>query len=326
MIKYTYKNTDFYRYDDLKKAKHPCLVGTSRGIVSFCKNNNKQFGVDYLYAKQRPDGSWSVTKEINYAKCRDKVLISEQWVNSFEIKTANAPPLLKLEEHEMFRDCDGNLYEVEVRGERHHKKCYFKAKDISDCFGVDNLINSINHPSSAYLEGADYMRFIVNDYSTRKSEAVYLTYQGLMRAAFVSRRGNSRHFVDKAMQMLSSAHLGTQEQRTQLASKLTRIDYETVKAFCDVANTKLSVIYLFRIGSVKDLRNVLDIPVTYSDTACVYKYGRTNDIRRRFAEHKRDKYAEKYGFATTLVKVWFADTQRTVQAESELELYLTNNA
>lgn len=329
MITYTIKDKTFYRYDDLKAVNHPCLVGTSRGIISFCKKTGKTFGVDYLYCKQRPDGSWVVTKEEDYAKCRDKVLISKEWANSFKVKAPNAPPLIKLEEHEMFRDCNGITYEVEVRGERHHKKCYFRASDVARCFVIPRLIDTITQKGSSYSVDVDYVRFTVASFinhGTRNNdqEVVYLTYYGLVRSMTTSRTGYAGHFLDWAMETLFAAHLGTKKQKQKLMTKLSGADYETVKSFCDVVSTKLSVVYIFRIGIVKDLRGLLDIPDEYPDNWCVYKYGRTNDIQRRFSEHLRNKYSKRYGFDTRLVAAWFVDNTRSAKAESDLASYFEN--
>ena len=43
---------------------------------------------------------------------------------------APAPQILNLEDNEKFKDANGNILNIEVRGERNHKKCYFKVKDV----------------------------------------------------------------------------------------------------------------------------------------------------------------------------------------------------
>ena len=46
-----------------------------------------------------------------------------------------------------------------------------------------------------------------------------------------------------------------------------------------------SCIYLFEIGTVYDVRSIFDIDDTISDTDIVFKYGKSNDLDRRFGEH-----------------------------------------
>jgi len=50
-----------------------------------------------------------------------------------------APDILELEENEKFMNADGNIIEIETRGEKHHEKIYFKVKDIENGFGLKNL-------------------------------------------------------------------------------------------------------------------------------------------------------------------------------------------
>lgn len=326
MLVYHYKQFDFYRYNDLKEVNHPCLKRTNRGIIAFCEQANMVEGEDYLYARYKENKGWRRTLKANYLRRLDKIFLSKKWADGFKRRGSEAPEILHLEDHERFRDDEGNVYDVEVRGERHHQKCFFKAKDVAECFGLTNLLDSLLHPTSAYLKDEDYVWFYVGkSENTRKisgKEEIYLTYLGLMRAMIVSRTGYARRFLKWAAETLFTVHLGTNYQKNKLAAKLTGADYATVKAFCNVVNTKISMIYLFRIGIVKDLRDMLNIPQSYPDNAIVCKYGRTNDIRRRFSEHIRNKYSQKYGFQTTLLTAWFVDNERSTSAENNLKAYL----
>ncbi len=50
---------------------------------------------------------------------------------------------------------------------------------------------------------------------------------------------------------------------------------------------KVPSVYLFRLGTVEDLRKQLYIPQRHADNCIVLKYGRTIDLRRRMSEHRR---------------------------------------
>lgn len=326
MIQYRYHGRHYYRYDELKETNHPCLKGTRRGILAFCKKSKMVEGKDFLYARIKENKGWRRTASENYVRQMDKIFLSRKWVRSFETKP-RAPKILHLDDNELFRDANGNAYDVEVRGERHHKKCFFKASDIAKCFDLPRLIDSLTHQNSAYVHGEDYERFIIDFPVTygKVNEVIYLTYLGLVRAMIVSRTGRSKNFLDWAMDTLFTVQLGTTKQKNKLVTNLTGADYSTVKAFCNIINTKISVVYLFKLGMVKNLRDQLNIPDFYPDHAIVCKYGRTNDIKRRFSEHLRNKYSQKYGYQTTLLSAWFIDNQRGVGAENILKSYLQDN-
>jgi flavin reductase (DIM6/NTAB) family NADH-FMN oxidoreductase RutF len=105
---------------------------------------------DYFYAKITKNG-W---EESNETYSRSKILLKSDWVKSNVTKFVDmyggnktkpvlreAPPLLELEEHEKFRDEDGNVYEVEVRGVREEDKIYFRGRDIEKLFEMERLID-----------------------------------------------------------------------------------------------------------------------------------------------------------------------------------------
>lgn len=324
MNTYTYRERIYYEANDLVKAMHSSVREFSSDIFAFIKLKSMIEVDHYVLAKYKEaEDVWTRTRSCNYIEKRDKLLLVQEWVD-LNIKTLNIPPILKLEDNELPRDNKGNTYYIEVRGIRAHKLCFFRAMHIAECFDMPELMGSLKSKDTLYQEGQDYQTFVLDASKNLGffKEEIYLTYLGLMRAMLSSRSENARRFVDWAMETLFTAHLGTNKQKQKLVTKLTGADYDTVKAFCDVINTKLSVVYMFRIGSVKDLRNQLNIPTEYPDRADVYKYGRTNDIKRRFSEHLRDKYSKRYGFETRLVAAWFVDNKRSPKAEIELEAYL----
>ena len=71
-----------------------------------------------------------------------------------------APPLLELEEHEKFRDEDGNVYEVEVRGVREEDKIYFRGRDIEKLFEMERLIDIVKQENT-YTLVQDYEMFLL---------------------------------------------------------------------------------------------------------------------------------------------------------------------
>lgn len=316
---YTYKGQNYYTYSYLESINHPCIRGSKRGIIKFLESK-KLVQAKHYYFLHKETGKIS-----NYIRGKVFVIFDQVWVDSFDVDPP-LPPLLKLEDHEMFCDEYDNVYDVEVRGERHFKKCYFKASDIADCFEIPRLLDIVLRDCSSYEKGTDYMTFTAKNTNSGKcNETVYLTYHGLIRAIIVSRSGNAKHFHDWMMETLFTVHLGTAEQKTKAASKLLGIDYQTVLSFCSVLTSKVSGIYVMRLGTVKDLRDKLNIPDTHCPKDGVYKIGRSDDIKRRFKNHLDGKYSPKNGFDCTIACVWFVDKERCPAAEYALKKHLQEN-
>jgi len=105
-----------------------------------------------------------------------------------------APPILKLEEHEKFRDDAGNVFEVEVRGVREEEKIYFRGKDVERLFEMNNLINDIRLKQTSYKLYEDYILFLVTQikkfstFGSIESKTVkrtFLTYNGLLKVIYI---------------------------------------------------------------------------------------------------------------------------------------------
>lgn len=329
MEEFTFLGRTFYLLKEVVENKHPCVKGMAKKPFDFFTRKGMQREVHYLLArKHKTKNIWVSVSHEKYSRQLDKILISEEWMNQFK-QLLDAPKVLQLKDHELFRDDEGEPYPVEVRGTRNYKSCYFKAKDVATCFNMSKLLDTISDKRGAYKEGKDYVRFLtpfagING-KLRKEPELYLTYTGLIRVMMVSRVGCAEHFIEWAMETLFAAHLGTTKQKAKLVSGITGIDYPTVRAFCSTLNTTISAIYLFKLGKVKDLKDILNIPDTFDPNATVYKYGKTNDIQRRFKEHLDQNYSQDKGFDTKLELIWFVDRSRYTEAENDIKEYMISN-
>ena len=140
---------DTYLVNDLKTV-HPSLfrgVRSVKGIVTKHNiPNNQHFIVKYIKKTDSYEPS-------NLTYSRSKILIKKDWFDQF-IETPeaanpgeprDAPPILELTDEEKFTDDDGNVYEVEVRGERHEDKIRFKGKDVARMFEMENLLDGVQN-------------------------------------------------------------------------------------------------------------------------------------------------------------------------------------
>ena len=191
----TIGNRVMYRSDELYAFDKTYFYGCVRMRKIIEKRNLSQD--DYMFAYQKK-GQWIVCGK-DYKK--SKFLLGEKWVienvrkmiTSFPVDgddaIQEAPPLLFLENDEKFKDKNGTVLEIEVRGERNHKLCYFKVKDVGDAFGMPSIQSTICN-EKAYTRGLHYKCFICHsriDNKQRIMKLLFLTYSGFQKLINVSR-------------------------------------------------------------------------------------------------------------------------------------------
>jgi len=181
-------------------------------------------------------------------------------------------PSIVLTESEMFRNSNGEVCEVDVRGERTWNGCYFRVIDIGRVFGVKLLAQDILKNSDKYVEGRDYIKMVCMVSNHSGWNQTYFTYMGLNMWLCSSRKQETRHYVEWMMKTLFTVQFGTMESKQQLAEEIVDPKYKMFKTFSLVCAHNVSGVYLFRV-------KVLD------NKTAVYKFGRSKDIKRRFAEH-----------------------------------------
>jgi protein involved in ribonucleotide reduction len=94
----------------------------------------------------------------------------------------------------------------------------------------------------------------------------------MLRVLFVSRNNNAERFQDWAAETLFTVQMGTQEAKDDLASKLGA---KTARAVFQKSVINVPMLYLFSLGTAKDLRTSMNISSEYDDNAVICKYGHT---------------------------------------------------
>jgi hypothetical protein len=271
---------------------------------------------DYIYAYNTKSG-WKVSTE-DYAKA--KVLICVLWYqqkygsielnNTHELsesntinnlssdntsvlnhsistinKYPNAPETLDIEEYEKFRDSNGQTLDITIRGERNHKNCYFRLKDISRCFEMPNIDKNIKDTKSSYEIEIDYKIFTRNSELDESKNETYLTYNGIMKVLYGSHSKNARFFQNWATETLFTVQLGTEDSKYELVkSMFGGASVNAIKEAFKTSSGKTPCVYLFAIGNANNLLNTKE----YSEDTLLYKFGNTDDLPRRSGEHERD--------------------------------------
>ena len=238
----------------------------------------------------------------------------------------NAPPLLHLDDSEKFHDADGNVIEIETRGERYRNKIYFRVKDVSVGFEMQSLSRNILC-FKAYERGLHYTTFkrettlhSMEYKNTNKPSktTLYLTYKGLLRVLFVSRNKHVDKFQDWAEEKLFTIQMGTRDQKVKLGAEVLNTSPRTLKAIFDKHATTFPCIYLMSLGKVRDLRETFGIPSDKSDDSTVYKFGFSEDLARRVRE-VQSEYSKFPGVTTVHPAIFqFIDTKYTSEAENEV--------
>lgn len=265
---------------------------------------------------------------------RAKLLIHEDWARSnlpkftgdqTKYKYKPLPPVIELSEEEKFRDDDGNVFEVEVRGTRSKDGIRFKLTDIQRVFEMEDLYSHIqrmvdrNEYEIFCSSSTTQLAVLLEQNIGGKSTSIFISYNGLLKVIFASRSGTAYRFQDWATGVIYTAHLGTEEERFDLALDMAGVNANIVKKVFDTCVTKVPCIYLFRIGLVKDMRFYPELK--NFTNGILHKFGMTDSLHRRLTEHMKD-YGRLNGSTFKLV-LWSPINEKCIsKAETDLSHYL----
>jgi hypothetical protein len=323
----------YYSADELMEYAVIFFKGCKNARAILTKENIPED--DYKYAVERDD-EW--IESSGNSKKFDKLFLSKEWVeehvpeyNEKEYEIKIAPDIIELKNKEKFKDNDGNIIEIEVRGIREFDKCYFKVKDIMEGFEIKRLNEIITDKrKNGYIYDVHYKLFNIQNYGAdvkREKKIIkktlFLTYTGLLRVLFVSHKKTADKFIKWASETLFTIQMGTKKQKNILISKMIGVSPETINAVFNKTSNKIPCIYLFYLGKVKDLRKSLNISMDYDDYEDVYKYGMTDDLQRRTKQHKTQTFKDIKNIDLQLVLFGFIDPQFISKAETKIGHLIT---
>ena len=329
----TIDNVEYYLGEELKELS-PMLFKGSRNIREFIKK--KEIDEKYWIYVKKNDNIW-VKSNGKSIRC-DKIALTKSWcienipgVGEIEEKYEMAPQLIELKDKEKLTDSDGNIYDIEVRGERSHNNCYFKASMVGDMLGIKRIDLTIldkGNKELKYVEKEDYKFFncIICGKGTKKTnkKELYLTYTGVLRIIFSSHSPVASKFVKWASDVIFTHHLGTPEAKQKLSKLLTGATPAMIKDVFNITDSKTGCIYLFSLGTAKDVRNSLNIPASISDDKIIYKYGRTNDIVQRTSDHE-NTYGKLKNVTLRMNYFMYIDNSFQSKAEADIANYIKQN-
>lgn len=300
-------------------------------------DNNK-----FIFARQI-DGKWVISdgRSVKF----DKVFFIQEFIETIpelnkksdkEIIDDNgitkAPNIIYLKDDEKFKDDDGNVIEIETRGERDVDTAYFKVKDVMEGFKMLYLNDSLNDKNGSYEYEKDYKYFICNLEENSRPKAskktdtkptikkeLFLTYRGMLRCLFVSRNNKTDNFISWATKTLFVAQMGTTKQKDELVSKIKGVSYSAIQELFSINARDLPCVYLSAFNTVGVLRKEMNIDIKYKDDDIVYKFGLTKSFEIRKNGHKSEYKKIENLIDMKLVQYTYIDPLYVNEAENDIK-------
>jgi hypothetical protein len=343
MISLSYQNKKYVNGDYIIEYA-PIYSKGARGSRNLIKKKNIS-NDKYIFAR-KTDNKWTITDgksakvdKVFYIQSLLKTIPELNKETKEKITDDNgiekAPHLIYLLDEEKFKDNDGNVVEIETRGERTLSGVYFNVKDIMKGFNLDNLYNTIiDNRRDGYIEGKHYKYFICNIFggainkpsknTNNKSivkKELFLTYFGILRVLFSSTSKTTEKFVYWATNTLFTIQMGTTEQKKELVANILGVSAKVIKEVFNTGVNTIPCIYLFTLNTVKNLRQSMNIDDKYSDDSIVCKYGFTKDLSRRTTE-QIDTYKKINNCELKLKYYSYIDPQYISKGESDIRMFM----
>jgi len=183
----------YYHAIDLMKIA-PVYFKGMKSVRELIKKNKVTDG-DFAYAKQDKN-NWKLSD--GKSMKLDKLFVTIDWTkknipefadNKDEVKyeIEIAPNIITLEDTEKFKSDTGEILDIEVRGERHPKKCYFRVKDVMDRFKMEKLHSTLIHKESKYEHEKDYKYYTFQKSGKKIKKELFLTFSGFRKLIEISR-------------------------------------------------------------------------------------------------------------------------------------------
>ena len=273
-------------------------------FVSTSKNTRAIPYVTETYAKEwiyDVDKIIKHREELNIAKQEKlKINIMETRIKRKQFDETNLKPLpyiVEIEEHERFKDADGNIFHIEMRGEKTHEGLFFKALDFDKLdITTRRVYDRITDTTSAYEYDEHYVFF--EDPSTKNhltpKKVLYITVNGLTKLFMCSRNPKKTHDVNSVNTWITIL-LSSRQEKEEIAARCIGISLENMRAFARTCTSSLHGVYLFAIGKVSDLSSDFVFDDTkHKPDHIVYKYGYTKNMNDRYLNHV-NKYSKLVG-------------------------------
>ena len=342
----------YYDSDALRNFDQAYFHGCSRTIRKIIEKKSIP-RESYAFANWGKKTNWVMSANQEIPPTKAKLLLAADWVtqnfpkfmsgeNNNLYEYMEAPSVITLDDDEKFKDGEVTI-EIETRGERTHRGIYFRASDVSNVFEIPSLINDVLHDDRrSYKQDDDYKIFLCKkpvNYSKTTKKELFITYDGMIHILFSSHSKKAKTFRSWATETLFTIQMGSVEKKEELVSGIIGMPIKSLRAVLKTNATSTPCIYRFALGSAKDLRKSMNLPANIPDDFVIIKYGYTDDLERRSAEHiktyeKITKNLELMNYAyidpkflsqaEVRIKEFFQDIEIPVKYDSFAELVAIN--
>jgi hypothetical protein len=322
----------YYDASALKIYDADYFHGTSRSLRDIIKRK-KIPPASYVYAGHSQRKGWSLAADQSKPASKAKLMIEKKWVvdnmpnMSNKVVIQETPAIFELDDNEKFKDADGKPINIETCGERFENKIYFRAKHIADAFKMPRLIDNIKDSDTKYIVNEHYVIYNIIPHTMGESaqkntskKQVYLTYEGVLKVLYSSRSGNAAAFRSWATKILFTHQMGSVEQKEELSANVLGINVKSLRAVLNKSAVSLPCVYMFSLGLVKDLRESMKLDKDLGDNHIIIKYGLTDNLERRAAEHVRE-YGKIKGATLEILKFVHIDPKNLSDAEMDLKSF-----
>ncbi|KAI9099806.1 hypothetical protein DFS34DRAFT_678593 [Phlyctochytrium arcticum] len=180
---------------------------------------------------------------------------------------------------------DGKPLNLEAYGDRAPQGIRFKVTNVSTVFNAPTLTAVLTNVTSSFEKPRHFCK-VAGHY--------YFTYLGFVKWIITSRQNKLADDVQEWMiETLFTAQLGTNQQKSKLIARMAGVTIRDVKALFSKCVDPISVVYLWRVGEVKDFRDRLKIESCHSDSAVLFKFGLSGDFSERGDGYDFD---QQFGF------------------------------
>lgn len=175
---------------------------------------------------------------------------------SFSMMISTAPPVVELEEAQKFRDEQGNLVEMEVRGR--FPDLYFKLADVQSYFGIEDLYEILISDENNFQRKLHYEEFfitvMINNKFRKNIREMFLTHLGLLVVIFVVHTPQTQWLQKWISSMVLRYRMGREEDRLELASDVLGVPAESIHNVLDhPIKTTTPSSFLISLGNLKSV-------------------------------------------------------------------------
>jgi hypothetical protein len=330
----------YYNVDDLRDYNREYFKGCVR-LPKQIVDRKKISSDKYIFATHsKKCNTWSQVENTTKLPKKCNLLLTKTWVDTefkctepnmiapkIKITLRKAPPLIELTDDQKFKNDSNEVIEIETRGTLSEDGIYFLCNDVADVLKIDCLSKILFNENGGYIRGTHYKTFcrkVMTGGQEKNRKGLYITYQGMIKILFSSHSEKAKLFQSWATNILYTHHMGTKDEKQDLASNLLGVSTDNLRNVLNCAGNKISCVYSFSLGTVQKLRKQMAIPDNIPDDNIVIKYGFSKDLMRRTTEHIRDFKTLK-GTSMELLYFCYLDTKKKSEAETRLKNFMSDD-